>query len=159
MNALLEHLAKQIRSAQRLLEIVIAQGAAIRRRDVEGVLARLGDVQVEMAHRHRLELERDELLRQAGAALGCAPDSVDLEAMLALVPADVGDVARRRSAELKGLLREVGRMHDQNRVLIRQELAFLDHLMRVLADAPQAGYSATGFTSAPQSTNVVDARA
>lgn len=159
MSALLEHIDKQIRSSQRLLQIVIAQGAAIRRRDVEGVLARLGDVQVEMAHRHRLELERDDLIRQAAAALGRDEADVDLESILALVPADVGSVARRKSAELKGLLSEVGRIHEQNRVLIRQELAFLDHLMRVLAGTPQAGYSMNGFTQAPQSSNVVDARA
>ena len=32
-------------------------------------------------------------------------------------------------------------MHAQNRILIRQELAFLDHLMRLMSGVPQAGYS------------------
>ena len=54
---------------------------------------------------------------------------------------------------------EVGRIHDQNRVLIRQELAFLDHLMRVLSGTPQAGYSATGWLSTPQAATVLDAKA
>jgi hypothetical protein len=62
------------------------------------------------------------------------------------------------SAELRGLLVEIGKVHSVNRVLIRQELSFLDHLMRLLSGAPQAGYSATGWTNAPQSANVVNAR-
>lgn len=49
-------------------------------------------------------------------------------------------------------------MHTTNRVLIRQELSFLDHLMRVLSGAPEAGYSPNGWTRAPQSTSAVDAR-
>ena len=159
MTPLLEHLDKQVRSSRRLLEIVISQGAAIRRRDVEGVLARLGDVQAEMAQRQRLEVERDELIRQAAVALHRAPEDVDLESILVLVPAAEGAEARQQSAELKGLLHEVGRIHEQNRILIRQELSFLDHLMRVLSGTPQAGYQPGGFGRAPQSSNVVDARA
>jgi hypothetical protein len=42
---LLEHLERQLASARRLLQIVLAQGEAIRLQDVETVLARLGDVQ------------------------------------------------------------------------------------------------------------------
>ena len=159
MSPVLDHLDKQVRSSQRLLEIVIAQGAAIRKRDVEGVLARLGDVQAELAQRHRLEIERDELIRTAAGALGLAADDVDLDAITSLMPEAEAADARRKSAELKGLIVEIGRIHDQNRVLIRQELAFLDHLMRVLSGTPQAGYSQRGFDPAPQSVNIVDARA
>jgi hypothetical protein len=63
------------------------------------------------------------------------------------------------SAELRGLIVEVGRIHDQNRLLIRQELAFLDHLMRVLSGTPQGGYSSNGWLSLPQTATVVDAKA
>ena len=47
--------------------------------------------------------------------------------------------ARALSAELRGTLSETARIHGQNRVLIRQELAFLDHLMRVLSGTPEGG--------------------
>jgi hypothetical protein len=53
----------------------------------------------------------------------------------------------------------VARVHAQNRILIRQELSFLDHLMRVLSGMPQAGYSPIGNTAAPQPANLVDTRA
>ena len=50
MNAMLEaellaHLDGQIASAQRLLRLVLTQGEAIRKRDVDAVLARLADIQ------------------------------------------------------------------------------------------------------------------
>jgi hypothetical protein len=85
---------------------------------------------------------------------------VTLESILVLVPQAEANQARELSAELRGLLAEIARVHAQNRVLIRQELAFLDHLMRVLTGVPQAGYSPFGDGSAaPQPNNLVDMRA
>jgi hypothetical protein len=156
---LVNHLSRQVRSAQRLLELVLAQGVAIRARDVEAVLARLADLQGEMAQRLMLEQERERLIGDAASALGVLPDDVDVESMLMLEPHADGADARRLSAELKGLVIETERMHDQNRVLIRQELSFLDHLMRLMSGAWQAGYSPTGMTTAPQTANAINARA
>jgi hypothetical protein len=155
----LAHLHRQLDSARRMLGIVLAQGDAIRRRDVESVLARLTDVQAELVERNRLELERDALLSQAAGRLGRPAAELDLEDVLLVAPADEVEPARAASAELRGLLREVGRIHDQNRILIRQELTFLDHLMRVISGSPQTGYHPGGAMHAPQALNVVDARA
>lgn len=159
MTGVLEHLERQVASSRRLLQSVMAQGEAIRRQDVEGVLARMSEVQAEMAERHLLELARDELLRTAASTLGTAPENVDLDGILNLVPADEAAPARERSAELRGLLAEIGRIHEQNRILIRQELTFLDHLMRVLSGTPRAGYSPNGWRPTPQPANALDARA
>ena len=79
--------------------------------------------------------------------------------MLAGIPSDEAEQARSLSAELVGLLRETGRIHEQNRVLLRQELAFLDHLMRALSGTPQGGYSPTGWVRTNAPVTVVDARA
>jgi hypothetical protein len=111
-----------------------------------------------MTTRDRLERERDEIVGQAAAALGKRPDEVDLESILALVPEDAAE-ARARSAELKGLLAEIARVHGANRILIRQELTFLDHLMRVMSNTPPAGYSPFGHATPTQPANAVDARA
>jgi hypothetical protein len=57
-----------------------------------------------------------------------------------------------RSAELRGLLSEIAREHGINRALMRQELAFLSHLTRLLGQEPEAGYARPGAgqtTSAP----------
>lgn len=158
---LLEHLDRQLTSSRRLLGIVLAQGDAIKVQDVEAVLARLADVQAEMVKRAQIERERDVLLQHAATALGMPVADVTLESILVLVPQDEADHARELSAELRGLLAEIARVHAQNRVLIRQELAFLDHLMRVLTGVPQAGYSpfGDGTPSGPQSNNLVDMRA
>jgi len=157
--AVLGHLERQLVSARRLLGIVLAQTEAIKTQDVEGVLARLAEMQSELASRHALELERDEIIRTAATQAHLAPASVDLELLAAGLPPDDGERARSMSAELRGLLTEVGHVHEQNRVLIRQELVFLGHLMRVLSGAPQAGYSSTGWLPEPQAVSAVDARA
>jgi hypothetical protein len=159
VSAVVSHLERQVASSRRLLGIVLAQGEAIRAQDVEGVLARLSDVQIEMAVRNRLELERDGILRDAGARLGVSPEQVDLEGVLLDAPARDAERARELSAELRGLLLETQRTHDQNRVLIRQELSFLSHLMSVMSGAPRAGYSMDGWAAAPQPVRAVDARA
>jgi hypothetical protein len=154
---LVNHLDKQIRSSKRLLEIVVAQGAAIRARDVDGVLVRLAELQGEMSQRLLLEQERERLIGAAAARLGVPSADVDLEAILSLEPALDGGPARRLSAELKGLVDETSRLHAQNQILIKQELSFLDHLMRLLSGSWQAGYSPTGQTASPQTSNAINA--
>jgi len=158
MSELLGHLERQVASARKLLGIVLAQTEAIKRQNVESLLARMAEVQLEMRTREQLEHERDALIRGAAARLGVLPAEIDIESILALVPAPTVEQARALSAELRGLLHEIGQVHTVNRVLIRQELSFLDHLMRVVSGAPQAGYSSAGWTHAPQAANVVNTR-
>jgi hypothetical protein len=128
----LEHLDAQLGSARRLLAQVLRQSGAIRRRDVDGVLATMTDIQSEMASRGRLESERTELLWRAGNALGVPAEAVTLAELTTLMDEHDADDARTRSAELRGLLGEVEREHSINRALMRQELSFLEHLTRML---------------------------
>lgn len=159
MTGLIDHLERQLASAQRLLQTVISQRDAIRAQDVEGVLARLAEVQQEMGRRMQLERERDVLLDQASTALRRPASDLTLEMILVLVPAGDAVRARTLSAELRGTLSETARIHGQNRILIRQELAFLDHLMRVLSGTPEGAYSAAGGSSStPQIANLIDTR-
>jgi hypothetical protein len=51
--------------------------------------------------------------------------------------------ARTRISELRGLLSELQREHACNRALMHQELAFLDHLLRLVDDGSGA-YNAGG---------------
>ena len=134
------HLDAQSESARRLLDIVLRQGAAIRRQDVDEVLARMTDLQTEMEHRGGLELQRTQLLTRAGAGLGVAGHAVTLDAMASLMAPHDAAAARTRSAELRGLLNEIGREHAINRALMRQELAFLDHLTRLRSGTADLGY-------------------
>jgi flagellar biosynthesis/type III secretory pathway chaperone len=159
MTGLIDHLERQLASARRLLQTVIAQRDAIRAQDVESVLARLAEVQQEMGRRMQLERERDVLLEQASTALRRPASDLTLEMILVLLPGDDAVQARALSAELRGTLSETARIHGQNRVLIRQELAFLDHLMRVLSGTPEGAYSAAGGSSTrPQVLNLIDTR-
>jgi hypothetical protein len=137
----LRHLDAQIASARRLLDAVLRQGAAIRNRDVDGVLARLGEMQAEMERRSGLERDRVRILTQAGQGLGVPAHVVTLDALSNLLAPHEALAAKGRSAELKGLLAEVQREHVTNRALMRQELAFLSHLTRQLGvDGEDVGY-------------------
>jgi flagellar biosynthesis/type III secretory pathway chaperone len=143
-NDVLAHLDAQLVSARRLLQIVLEQGAAIRRRDVQNVVVLAGQLQAELQRRVLIERARAQLLERAGARLGVAPTAVSIDVLDAVMDPVRGEVAHARSAELRGLLEEVQREHHVNRVLMNQELAFLDHLLR-LADADRhLGYDAAG---------------
>jgi len=141
---LLAHLDVQIASARKLLSLVLAQGSSIRARDVDGVLTQLAEVQAEMARRGSLEQDRAALLQRAGMALGVPAAHVTLERLCALVTPGAATAARDRSAELRGLLAEIAREHGINRALMRQELAFLSHLTRLIGNETEAGYRPTG---------------
>ncbi|MFL5826692.1 MAG: flagellar export chaperone FlgN [Thermoleophilaceae bacterium] len=156
---ILMHLDVQIESARRLLGLILAQGASIRARDVEGVIARLAEVKNEMALRTRLEGERTDLLVRAGTALAVPAAAVTLEGMTSLMAEGDADAARIRSAELRGLLDEIAREHGINRALMRQELAFLDHLVRLMGQEPEAGYQPTGPAPTQASHRVLDLQA
>jgi hypothetical protein len=148
---LLVHLDTQITSARRLLGLVLDQGKAIRKRDVESVLAKLADVQTEMGRRGTLEQDRAALLQRAGAALGVPAAQVTLERLCSLVTPGAAASARERSAELRGLLAEIAREHGINRALMRQELAFLAHLTRLVGQDTEPGYGRPGAPSAAPS--------
>ena len=157
---LLVHLDAQITSARRLLGLVLDQGKAIRKRDVDAVLARLTDVQSEMGRRGALEQDRAALLQRAGASLGVPATEVTLERLCLLVTPGAADMARERSAELRGLLAEIAREHGINRALMRQELAFLSHLTRRVGNEAEPGYNPSGSTGTPApSHHVLDLRA
>jgi hypothetical protein len=154
----LAHLEVQIASARRLLGSILAQGTAIRSRDVESVLQRLAEVKTEMGLRGELEEQRTNLLVRAGIALGVPAPQVTLDAMTTLMPANEAARARQRSAELRGLLAEIAREHGINRALMRQELAFLDHLVRLIGQEPDTGYR-PGGADPTANYRVVDAQA
>ena len=159
-SAVLAHLEAQLESARRLYGIILSQGHAIRARDVEGVIQRLSEVKTEMSMRGTLEHQRTDLLVRAGIALGVPAPSVTLEAMTTLMPPNQAAQARQRSTELRGLLAEIAREHGINRALMRQELAFLDHLVRLIGQEPEAGYGPTGPEATPAPIHrVVDAQA
>ena len=157
---LLTHLDAQLTSARRLLGLILEQGKAIRSRDVDGVLGRLAEVQTEMGRRGSLEQDRAGLLQRAGASLGVLATEVTLERLCLLVTPAAADSARDRSAELRGLLGEIAREHGINRALMRQELAFLSHLTRLIGRETEPGYQAGGGTTpAPSSHHVLDLQA
>jgi FlgN protein len=140
-TAVLRHLNEQLASANRLLDAILRQGVATRNQDVDTVLACLTEVQGEMERRGQLEQERTALLVGAAGQLARQPHEVTLDALASLMGPAEGSAAKHRSAELRGLLAEIQREHQINRALMRQELAFLDHLVRTFAADEQPAYA------------------
>lgn len=151
----LAHLDAQLQSTTRLLHATLAQGAAIRVQDVDGVVRQVAAFQAELERRARLEENRARLLARAGALLGSTPQAVTLSQLTALMPPSDAALAAARSAELQGLLAELTREHACNQALMKQELAFLDHLLRLVdpSGPNDAGaYTAGGVRPAAPST-------
>ena len=137
----LAHLEAQVASARHLLALILQQGRAIRDRDVDAVLQRLGAIQAEVERRTHLESARTQLLTRAGTALGIPPQAVTMKQLTTLMAPAEAQHALARSAELTGLLNEVAREHGVNRALMRQELTFLSHLTRLVGGAePEGAY-------------------
>ncbi|MDO8211437.1 flagellar export chaperone FlgN [Conexibacter sp. CPCC 206217] len=143
-NDVLAHLDAQIASAARLLEIVMAQHDAINLRDVDAVVREVSAFQAEFQRRARVEDERTRLLNRAAAALGLSPGEVTVTRMTLLMPPHLAQQAQTRSAELQRLLTELTRQHTLNQSLMRQELAFLDHLLNIVEPVSSLGYEPGG---------------
>jgi hypothetical protein len=143
-TVLLGHMDEQLTSVRTLLELTLKQGGAIRSRDVDGVVRRLADINVEVGRRERIEAQRSALLEHAAAALGKPADEVTLRDMAPLMAAPEAAAAEARSSELRGLLAEVHRETQLNRALMRQELSFLDHLLRLAGHPSEPGYRPSG---------------
>lgn len=141
---ILSHLEAQLVGARRLLQVVLEQGVAIRNRDVRTVVALTGMLQAELQRRQLVETERARLLERAGARLGVSPGAVTLSALETIMEPTAAEVARARSAELRGLLEELKREHHVNRALMSQELAFLDHLLRLAGEGSETIYDHAG---------------
>ncbi len=154
-NEVITHLEAQLVAARRLLQVVLEQGVAIRNRDVKSVVALTGVLGAELHHRRQLETERIALLERAGARLLVAGASVSMAMLETLMDPESALLAGARSAELRGLLEVVQREHHVNRALMSQELAFLDHLLKLAGIAGDESYNAGGdmlATTAAQTT-------
>lgn len=147
-NDVLAHLDAQIASAARLLEIVLAQHEAINLRDVDAVVREVSAFQAEFQRRARVEDERTRLLNRAAAALGLSPGEVTVTRMTLLMAPHLAQQAQTRSAELQRLLTELTRQHTLNQSLMRQELAFLDHLLNIVEPVSSLGYEPGGTVNA-----------
>lgn len=142
----LVHLSAQLDSARRMLAIVLEQATAIRQREVPQIVQLASSLQTEMHRREVIEVERASLLERASVKLGVSSSDVNIKLLTELMDQESAGVALNRTAELRGMLEEIQREHTTNRALMQQELAFLDHLLRL------AG-SAGGYDSAGEQTN------
>jgi hypothetical protein len=140
----LAHLGAQLVTVRRLLRVVLDQGVAIRARDVHRVVELTGVLQAELERRRMIEEARMLLLERAGARLGVDPSAVTVPLLQRLMDPETAQLAGERLAELRGLLAELQREHHCNRALMSQELAFLNHLLKLAGQDGDIGYDCAG---------------
>jgi hypothetical protein len=157
-NEVLAHLEAQLVAARRLLQVVLEQGAAIRNRDVRAVVQLTGLLQAELHRRRLLENERMLLLARAGVRLGSNPAAITVTMLETVMDPDSAQLAAARSAELRGLLEVIQREHHVNRALMGQELAFLDHLLKLAGLGGDESYNAGGDRLATTAADVTGHR-
>lgn len=145
---LLAHMDAQIDAARGMLQVVLEQSASIRARDVNLVVQQAGILRGEMGRRQLLEETRARLLARGGQRLGIPVQEVTLERLCVLMDDREAETARARSAELRGLLRELRREHSCNRAVMQIELGFLDQLMGALSLDGVSGYDGQGAGTA-----------
>jgi flagellar biosynthesis/type III secretory pathway chaperone len=141
-SAVLEHLETQLQSARRMLAVVDEQGAAIRERHVPDVVRLAAALQAEMHRRELLEAERLQILDRASGPLRMAVEDITIDMLTDLMDPESAELAAARTRELRSILLRIQREHSTNRALMQQELAFLDHLLRLAGSA--GGYGKGG---------------
>ena len=122
---------------------MLEQGAAVRARDAQARPRQLPEIQTEMGRRGTLETERTASC-STPAPPSARPRPGHARAPLRPPHRRGRRAAPERSAELRGLLAEIAREHGINRALMRQELAFLAHLTRLIGHEPEPGYRPAG---------------
>ncbi|WP_210493834.1 hypothetical protein [Patulibacter sp. SYSU D01012] len=132
---LLGHLDEQLRSIERLARAVEALGTAVRVRDAPSVLRHTGTIEAETTFRVALEERRTALLVRGGQLLGMEPWAVTVTDLCTLLSPEEAEAVTGRSVQLVGATEAVAREHEANRMLLYQELTFVEHLLR-LGGAP-----------------------
>jgi flagellar biosynthesis/type III secretory pathway chaperone len=138
----LVHLSAQLDSARRMQAIVLEQATAIRQRAIPAIVRLASALQSEMHRREVIEAERLKLLERASVKLGVSASDVSITMLAEFMDETCAEMTLDRTSELRRMLQEIQREHTTNRALMQQELAFLDHLLRLAGSA--GGYDSAG---------------
>jgi hypothetical protein len=139
---ILTHLNTQLASGRRMLAVVLEQATAIRQRAIPTIVRLAGALQAEMHRREVIEIERSQIMERAGLRLGVGPTDVTMSMLSTFMDEASAEIARNRTTELREMLEDISREHETNRALMQQELAFLDHLLRLAGGG--GGYDSAG---------------
>lgn len=154
------NLDEQVRVWRRLLELSTAQLEALSRQDVHSVHAILQDVELTMLDRARTEMRRGMLIEQAASELGIASSEVTRELVIAGCDTPLADAITRTAEELKVLVVALDSVVDRNRMMLEQELAILEVLVRGATEDTSATptYGKTGANHEAPRLRLLDAQ-
>lgn len=153
----LAHLENQLKSARRILAVVREQGVAIRERNVSEVVQMATSLQTEIHRRELIEADRLRLLDRAAVQLVVPAEDITIKMLTVLMDPETAEITIARTQELRSMLEVIQREHTTNRTLMTQELAFLDHLLRLAGSA--GGYATDGNQAAVRRPPVFDLEA
>jgi hypothetical protein len=124
------NLGEQTRVWRRLLDLSQAQLAALQQQDVHAVHALLQELEVAMLDRSRTEVRRSMLLEQAAAKLGMPAAQITRDHISAHCDEPLAQELARAAEELRALVVELDAVTARNAVMLEQELAIIDVLVR-----------------------------
>jgi hypothetical protein len=162
MNDALRHLIAVLRRQADSLEAALllteAQTSAIARRDIDAVSSLAISLETEVVTGRRLEQKRRGFAASLANALGVEEQDTTLGTLAAALPKTD---ARALLAAGETVIRAVERLARQsaaNRVLLENELAVIDHVMRIAHHSEPVSYRGSGAYQS-ESIPLLDTRA
>ncbi len=155
------NLREQTRVWSRLLELSIAQRAALEVQDVHAVHALLQEIEVAMHERQRTELRRSILVRQAAAHLGIEPDDVTRDLIAGCCDSQLASELVEAAEQLREVAGELDVVAKRNAMLLEQELSIIEVLVQgVTTDASaRTTYGKQGVQEEAPRLRLLDAQA
>jgi hypothetical protein len=152
---------EQVSVWQRLLQLSMAQRAALEAQDAQAVHALLQEIEVAMLDRSRAEVRRGMLLGQAAAHLGIEVGDVTRDVIAACCPAELAARLEAAGEELRALVVELDAVVGRNAAMLEQELAIIELLVQgVTTDvAARPTYGKHGTTHEAPRLRLLDAQA
>lgn len=153
------NLEDQVRIYRQLLDLSQAQLVALRAQDVHAVHAVLQEIEVTMLERSKVEQRRSALLEAIARELGVPVAEVTASLLSQVADESVGAAIADASRRLGELVAELARVVERNRVILEQELAIIDHMVKGMTAVPAAPtYGQTGAQTEVSRLKILDAK-
>ncbi|MCW2927565.1 MAG: hypothetical protein JWM86_1533 [Thermoleophilia bacterium] len=121
---------EQARVWRRLLDLSLAQLDALKSQNVHGVHAILQELEVTMLERSRTEVRRGILLQQAATMLDVPVEAITRDVLVEHVDPQLAASLVEAAEELRALVVELDAVVGRNTVLLEQELAIIEVMVR-----------------------------
>lgn len=148
----------QVAQLRELEAVLSAQQAAVAARDVDAIVATLGDQTERLEILRQSDAERTRVLALLGSALGVQAGALTLRQLATALGGPLGEELETLSSDGREALAIVGRVNSDNRRLIQESLDFVESMLAALAGRAPAKptYQESGGLARSQVDTIVD---